>query len=238
MHELYANAWSYATPKTGLICEIALITQSIRDINENIKEVIQETYQTIKNTKVGSDKSYICHIFQRGSTSKVDFIRTLPPRFYDKKYFSLYKSHSQQVAGHAAASEKNPDSRSSILKGAFFKWGLPLSLICCAFGVFFLWRFFHPKPAPDADVAKAVLTASVPAAIPVPPVPEVNAVWRVSGYAVDGSTLTIFTVNSSGAVRPLVNPPNYKFIGHSVSVLLPEGGFATSWTSFDKGAKL
>ena len=139
-------------PKSGLTCEVALITQSIRDINENIRGVVDETYQMVKNTKLGSDKSYIVHIFQRGSTSKADFIRTLSPRFYNPGNFPLYKSHSTHKAGDAAAKESNPDKRGSILQGALFKVGIPLSLILIVSGFYFAYRFLHPvvqqkKPA-------------------------------------------------------------------------------------------
>jgi zona occludens toxin len=219
--------------ETGLICEVALITQSINDINENIKDVIQETFRMVKNTKLGSDKSYIVHIFQLGSIKKADFIRTLPPRFYSSEFFPLYKSHSQHKEGDAAAIEKNPDDRSSILKGGLFKIGIPVALIMMIIGVVYLWRVMHPAPVVDVSIGSPVVSG-----IPIRPViaqPEINELWRVSGYYMRGGTYTFIIVNASGVHRYLVNPPSYQFQGFSsVSVLLPEGGFATSWTSFGK----
>jgi hypothetical protein len=35
-------------------------------------------------------------------------------------------------------------------------------------------------------------------------------------------------------MRQLVSPPNFQFLGSGVSVELPEGGYATSWTTLNK----
>lgn len=220
-------------PVTGLTCEITLITQSIRDINENIRDVVQETFQMVKNTKLGSDKSYIVHIFQRGSTSKNDFIRTLPPRFYNSKYFSLYKSHSQHKEGDAAASEKNPDDRANILKGAFFKVGLPIALVLAVSGFYFAWKFFHPAAAVAAPVAASAKSAAVVASPASLPVPVVVDDWRVTGYYMRDSSITVTLQDGGGNLRMLVDPPSYKLSALSIEVGLPEGGFATSWTAFN-----
>jgi zona occludens toxin len=222
----------FSHPVTGLTCEVALITQSIRDINENIREVIQETYQMVKNTKLGSNKSYIVHIFQRGSTNKTDFIRTLPPRFYSPEFFPLYKSHSTK-AGDADAQEKNPDSRSSIFQGALFKIGLPLALCLSVYGFYSTYKFLNPKPVTPSASAGASLPPVV--AIPAPPpVPVISNEWKVTGYFLKNGMYTFLIVNVYGTIRQLVNPPNFQFQGSGVSVELPEGGFATTWANLNQ----
>lgn len=223
-------------PVTGLTCEVALITQSIRDINENLRDVIAETYQMVKNTKVGSDKSYIVHVFQRGSTSKVDLIRTLPPRFYSPEFFPLYKSHSQQVEGDATAQEENPDKRGSILHGALFKIGIPAALVFLVLGLWGMYRFLFPShPKPDEAVA-AMGSPAVQNSLQVSNPPEIVETWRVVGHYRSGGSFVILIGNQYGALRSLVNPPDFQFLGSGVSVMLPEGGFATSWTTFNQKA--
>lgn len=229
-------------PQTGLTCEIALITQSIRDINENIRDVVQETYRMIKNTKLGSNKSYIVHIFQRGSTNKSDFIRTLPPRFYSPDYFPLYKSHSQHKAGDADAKECNPDNRANILYGSLFKIGIPLALVLICTGFYFLWGFFHPASLKQLNSTTAAVPSNLVAGVPVlqPSGPVVVDDWRVIGFYQRGTVITVMIQNAAGKVRFMVEPPNYKISKFGVEVQLPEGGYATSWTAFNtnKGAVL
>lgn len=218
-------------PDTGFICEIALISQSIRDFNENIRDVILETYQMVKNTKLGSSKSYIVHVFQRGSTSKNDFIRTLPPRFYDQQYFPCYKSHSQKKDGQADAVEENPDDRGNVLKGALFKFALPLALVFLVVSIVMLWRFFH-RSAPTVQASNAQNNPSVSAAANVPPVPPVSQSWRVVGIIRTSQSVSVSLVDASGNLRVIQNPPSLKTSPFSVEVPLPEGGFAVSWASF------
>lgn len=224
-------------PTTGLTCEIALITQSIRDINENIRDVVAETFQMVKNTKLGSNKSYIVHVFQRGSTSKSDFIRTLSPRFYKPEFFPLYKSHSQHKSGDADASEKNPDDRGNILKGAIFKIGIPLAIVFMASGFYFLWKFFHPaSPVAQAQISASSSSAVVPinpyapVAPPAPAAPEVS--WRVIGFYQHDSSIVATLKNSDGVIRLIVDPMDYKINAAGLVLRLPEGGYATPWTAF------
>lgn len=222
----------FTHPVSGLTCEVILITQTIKDINENIRENIAETYVTVKNTKVGSDKSYIVHIYDRGTTIKSALIRTLPPRFYKPEYFSLYKSHSQHKNGDAAPQEKTPDSRGNIFQGAYFRIGIPLALFLLVPAGFFLYRFFHPV-APVVAVAKD--GAAVPVVSPsilIKPVESES--WRVVGHYFHNGFYTFIIQNSSGRVRQLVNPPKFQLFGFSSSVELPEGGFATSWAILEK----
>lgn len=220
---------------TGLVCEVALITQSIRDINENIRDVIAETFQMVKNTKLGSDKSYIVHVFQRGSTSKGDFIRTLAPRFYNSDYFPLYKSHSQKQDGAAEAQEANPDKRGSILKGGLFTVGLPLAVVLFGVSLWGVIRFFSPKqPEKVESVQVKPETAQAgqvaQSARAAGRAPEVDKAWRCVGWYVSADSVRVTLINAAGEVRVLVNPPVYKMSPMGVEVELPEGGFATPWT--------
>lgn len=218
---------------TGYTCEVCLITQSVKDINENIKEVVAETFQMVKNTKLGSDKSYIVHIFQRGSTAKGDYIRTLPPRFYNAKFFGLYKSHSQRKEGDAVAQEKNPDSRGNILHGGFFKILIPLMLVLILPSGYFVYRFFKPVSveAFPAVAVPAVAAGAVAGVSAHSSRPVVDSTWRVVGHYFKNEVIVFIVADGEGQMRQLYNPPKFQILGMGSSVELPEGGFATSWAS-------
>jgi zona occludens toxin len=208
-------------PQTGFVCEIALITQS--------------TFQMVKNTKLGSSKSYIVHLFQRGSTSKGDFIRTLSPRFYNADYFVLYQSHSKKQEGGADALEKNPDNRGNILKGGLFTIGIPLALIFIALGIYGVMHFLSPKDIKKPPAAAASSDLKSPAVSA--PAPAVTSEWRVVGWYRANNIFTVVLQNASKQSRIIPNPPNYKISAAGVEVLLPEGGFATPWTGVDSSHK-
>lgn len=220
-------------PITGFCFEVALITQDITDLNKKIRGVVAETYLMVKNTKIGSDKSYIVHVFARARTTKAGLIRTLAPRMYNPEFFPLYKSHSQHHDGDAAPVEANPDDRGNILKGALFKIVLPVGLLICCFAGYMLWRFFHPVTAENLEVKKTLpaVAQSQISESSVSEKPEVKTIWRVSGHYFKGGQLTVILQDAKKNTRYLQNPPNYKLSPLGFEVMLPDGSFATSWTA-------
>lgn len=222
----------FVHPDSGFTCDVALITQNVKDINENIRDVTAETYQAVKNTKVGSNKSFIVHVFQKGSTAKTDHIRTLPPRMYDSKYFACYSSHSQKSEGSADAKEKNPDSRGNILHGPLIKFFLPLSFLILITGIFLLKNIFssHAPLGQKPDIAIPDKKELAPAKKPDI---DLSKNWRVVGWYRAQSVFIVYLINQQKVVRVLQNPPNFKMSGAGVEVQLPEGGFATPWTAIE-----
>ena len=219
----------FTHPETGFCCEVALISQSVNDVNENIKAVVEETYKMVKNTKLGSDKSYIVHVFQQGSVYKKDFIRTLPPRIYQDKYFPLYKSHSQRKEGDAEAVEKSPDKRGSILQGPLFKFGIPFMVILFGLGSFGLYRILHPKNLKKEEQAKEQKAQPAEQAQPAKPADNVSHDWRLVGYLVSRNGIIVSLADASGNIRYLDNPPSLKFSPMQLEVVLPDGSIATTW---------
>ncbi len=222
-------------PETGLICEVALISQSLRDINENIRDVLAETYQMVKNSALGSDKSYIVHIYSRGSTSKDDFIRTLPPRFYNPEYFPLYKSHSQKKDGGADAVEDNPDDRGNILKGAFFKYAMPLSVLLLIAGIWQGWKFFHPDPKAAIASKNAPAASAVPASTPAKPTISYSSTWRLIGYYRANHQTRFLLGDGSGRVRFYSDFKAAVFQAGETEIKLPDGDVVTNWTGSAPG---
>lgn len=218
-------------PTKGFICEIALISQLITDINENIRGVIQETYRMTKLTAVGSDKSYRVDIFSGGSVQKSSFLRQLMRR-YDPKFFPLYSSHSQKTGVDAV--EKNIDSRANILSGALFKIGLPLLLLVGIGAVWTVYSFF--KPAPPKDEKKDVVsTTSSAAARGLPKEPRKNddldETWRAVGwYQTATKEVAYLLEDNKGRVRTLFDPPGHKIHGWQISIKTPEGTDVTTYS--------
>lgn len=164
--------------RTGLICEVALISQTVRDVNENIRDVVQETYHMTKNTAVGSDKTFHVDVYARGSEMKRDLLRSFPG-VYDPIFFDFYKSHSQAQAG-SLPREESVDKRSNILKGPLFKIVIPVMLVVGVIGAWQIFGYFgKSKPVPQSAVENTPVNG--PAA-PVAQSASSNVgPWRVVG---------------------------------------------------------
>jgi zona occludens toxin len=238
----------FAHPETGYVCEVALITQDVSDVNENIRKVIEETYRMVKNTKLGSSKSYVVHVYGRASCTKSNHIQTKPPSMYKAENFHCYKSHSQRKDGAALAVEDNPDKRGSVFSGVFFRFVIPGAVLALGVTVWGLWHFFHRATA-GKGAAAPVVAASAPAlGVPaasvasyrrgeVPPGTPVTPAWRVVGFFRHQGFLSVLLVNAEGGVRSVDVPRGASASALGLDVWLPEGQQATSWTvvKTDKG---
>ena len=219
-------------PETGLICEIALISQVVTDINENIRGVIQETFKTTKLTALGLTKRYSVTVFAGGNTTKANKITQYQCK-YDDKYFPLYKSHSQQTG--ASAVEKNIDDRGNILKGGFFKLWLPFMFILFCLAGMYLWKYFHPEQkktetqvtqsgenqAGTGQAGQAVTTSAS----------MISDEWRLAGvFQKPNGDIVVMLDDGNKKFRYLVNPPYLNQRGWQLNVQLPDSSYATNYS--------
>ncbi|MCE1172490.1 MAG: hypothetical protein LWW84_14395 [Azovibrio sp.] len=185
----------FAHPETGVTCDVALITQDPGDLSRRVRAVVEETYRMEKLTAVGMSRRYRVDIFS-GCSSRPQFLRSLQ-RTYEKKYFPLYKSHSQAKDDSAGPREENIDQRGNILRGALFKVVLPVMALVGMASVYFVWSFLHPEPPPKAKPAQAGAGkpaggANTPAPAGAAPLPGMNSRFRVVGYVAQGSNPRVY----------------------------------------------
>lgn len=212
-------------PKTGLICEIALITQDIQDIHRSVKNIISQTFRTTKLDALGSTKRYRLDVYNK------HYVTRKPLNSYQKeykaKYFPLYKSHSTKQEGDADAQELTTDSRGNILKGKIFV-ALGVLVIVAAFAIYILWGFFHPKPK-ESDNAQTPVTGSTVQTTPqaAPEVPAVSSSWVIKGHYQKGDGYTLVLENEKGAYR-YVSAPMIVFAGLEIRASV-DGQVYTNW---------
>lgn len=83
------------------VCDVIYITQSYRKLSEAIRDNIQIVYRFTKKTAWGQPDRYIRKV-QDGVRGEV---LNVTERTYEKKYFSLYRSHTQGEAGSEAMAD-------------------------------------------------------------------------------------------------------------------------------------
>jgi zona occludens toxin len=196
-------------PVSGLTCEVALISQDVKDINENIKRVVAETYRATKDTAVGSDNTYVIDIFSRGSEMKSKFLRSFKG-YYNKRYFGMYKSHTGAEEGAAAPKENRLDNRGNVLKGPLFKFVIPLGLLLSVFAVSRVWGFFKKdKPADPPAAAQAQQMQPMPPKPPEARSPSGSvSTWRAVGWYSPGKDRVV-VVEKDGQYRQVYPAPGW-----------------------------
>lgn len=217
-------------PVLGFTCEVVLITQDVSDVCLKIRVVVEKTFVMTKHTELGTNKYYRVDVYSRAKVSARAVALNSFQRVYNPDYFLLYKSHSAND-GDIQAKEVSVDKRGNIWARPIIKFGVPLSVLVFGSCFYFLWRFFHPVQVvrPVVSVAVPVVGKSVSGASA--PSAAVSDRWRVFGwYYVDGQ-LVVLARDESAAVRFLYPPKFfYQLKGRTISVSLPEGGFATNYS--------
>ena len=130
--------------------DIILLTQNLRKINIDIRDMVEMTYNTVKNTHLGTDKTYTKRNFI-GATLKNPVSNE--ERKYDKNYFGFYKSHT---ASKSAVKEAEATDTKSVYDTWYVKFGRILILLG-VLGTFYAFYdlFFSSKNEPQAEQAKA-----------------------------------------------------------------------------------
>ncbi|EGQ9112095.1 assembly protein [Vibrio alginolyticus] len=136
--------------------DIILLTQNIRKVHRDIKDMIEVTYRCTKNTAMGSSNSYTKKV-QDGCNGEV--VNT-SIRSYKSEYFPFYKSHSQSNKHVQEAQAKD-------IKPFWKRWPVVGSALLLSLGlVFNIWAWWpEPEKAPE-PVKQQNVNLEVPAGTP------------------------------------------------------------------------
>lgn len=132
--------------------DIILLTQNLRKVHRDIKEMVELTYYCAKNTAFGSDKTYTKKV-RIGATTEVI---NEEQRKYNSSYYPAYQSHTQSKGSvaEAMANDITPIWKRWPFLGAALL--VPLGLSIFAFALSKGDKVETVTPAPVAN------TASVP----------------------------------------------------------------------------
>jgi zona occludens toxin len=157
--------------------DMLFMSQTFNSVHKVIQDRTNKKVTFTKLDAVGLETKYNWTAYQgtlgtRGGSSFVTFSKVADGvGKYDKKFFGTYKSHvSEDIQ-----TENYKDDRFNFFNKKSIKFGLPLLIVACIYGVYYLTRFFSgdiftEKEAErkSAQVEQAKVSAS-PAAVVAPP---------------------------------------------------------------------
>ncbi|WP_260261720.1 zonular occludens toxin domain-containing protein [Vibrio intestinalis] len=116
--------------------DIILVTQNLRKIHKDIKDMIELTYYCVKNTHLGTDKTYTRKNYL-GFELKNPISEE--KRTYEKKYFGFYQSHT-------ASNKAVKEALANDTKSVYNTWSTKLGAIfivggLVAFALIMVGRF-------------------------------------------------------------------------------------------------
>lgn len=218
----------YVDPKTGIACDLVLISQAIEDVHKKIRVVIERTFQMRKIKEFGTKNWYTVHQYERGYIRRSAQINSWR-KSYDPKIYALYDSYAVKV-GAASGIESVVDKRQNILADRSLWIGVASLFVLLVVACGFLWHFFHGAAAEKAPVAKAkpeAKNASGAGQGAAPPrfpaasatMSQIPAVRRLVGFYATPAGLAAVIQVEGGGYRFVYNPENFRQIGNDISVV-------------------
>jgi len=167
--------------------DIVLVTQNLRKIHRDIKDMVEVTYYCAKNTALGSNNTYTRKV---RSGANGDVVNT-SIRKYEQAYFPFYKSHT-------ASNSSVVEAMAADIVPLWKRWPVVGSVLFLTVGIgLLIWSFSPdeevsvPKQTDVVEVVKAPVSEVVPNGTPVKK-PKKNSDWFgpldgfkffVTGYA-------------------------------------------------------
>lgn len=140
----------------GQSTQIVLVTQDLAQISAFARQLVEQTFRTVKLTSLGLQSRFRVDVYAGPVTGPNPPINTrLREIFgrYDKRIFRLYESHTQSEAGTDGADEKAVDRRGNVLLRPLMIAAPVIMLVLGWFGVSTLMKDHHKLQAPAASAA-------------------------------------------------------------------------------------
>ncbi|OAI30064.1 hypothetical protein A1356_22500 [Methylomonas koyamae] len=231
--------------ETGREPDIILVTQSLDDIANAIRNMVETTIICTKLTEIGK-KDAFRRDYYRGAVKgfigpKTSFTRSDSYCTYKETVYRYYKSHTKATA-EVTTVDNSGVVNVTIFNGLAFKLGAAFLVFCI---ITLIWSSYSAKQGidkmtasksatvPDAATSSAVSnapSAPAPGAPPPPPAPKESKRFRLVGRYVQGQAIRWFTITDGHRTRR-IEPANCQ-ISLNDSCLV-DGEIVASYTGPD-----
>lgn len=218
----------FTHPETLVACDLVLMIQDMSTLHRFVKSVVAFTFRTHRKAALGMPNSYSVNAYEGNKLTKATRIGTWV-RKYQKDVFPLYSSFK----GGAKGKLVNADKRQNMLAQKKLLFMLLAAVVCVAFALRTLYKFFNPADSQPVAVAGAAKPSPVGGAAPAPvvvarSVVPVSETWRVAGSMQSGGKAWVVLVNGAGVTR-LESPSMFLNAGAAV-IGDVDGAKVTAWS--------
>ena len=134
----------------GRTNEIVLVTQDLAQLCAFVRGLVEETYRAVKLTAIGQKNKCRVDVYMGAATGQKPGkpMRQLYGS-YKPEIYQYYKSHTRNKTDFAAGMEEKADDRANVLKHPLIKFGIPVSILIMALGVYKAVAYFSPEEHAD-----------------------------------------------------------------------------------------
>lgn len=213
----------HKTGENGLTQEICLITQSPSQIAKVVRDLVDQTVITRKNTAAGSDKTFNMDIYPGCAKGLDNPGQSITGGFgrYKPEIYRFYKSHTKSETG-LPGMEKRADNRGRFWNNPYFRYVLPLIFASGVWGVYYTYTFFSGQKMqkktqkqelqqsiqvhPQNQTKPKLLDNNQPvqSVQNKPEQPLKSMEWRITGVIyINKTSIIVYAENSTGQHRRL-----------------------------------
>ncbi|MET0082675.1 MAG: zonular occludens toxin domain-containing protein [Sedimenticola sp.] len=205
-HKSFLAEHRHRVGQDGRSQEIILVTQDLAQIAAFARQLIEETYRSVKLTAIGQKDKYRIDVYSgavMGNNPRGQRLRQIFGK-YKKTVFRFYSSHTMSETGKAGNEDK-VDKRANALKSSIIRFGIPVGALALIAGVYIavtsLIGIFQTEPeeiprqpevtdryAPKLDIQQHQLPQeqTIPGLqLHEPAEAPYSTVWRLGGF-IDG----------------------------------------------------
>lgn len=223
-HYYFFREHRHFSNEMGDTCDLVVIDPDLTELAKSLRGKIEMSSVTRKLKEIGVNR-YMVDVYSKCRLRKP--IQNLGPYAYKPEIYNLYKSYS-----HEKAKEQQVDGRQNMLKGAFWRYGMPLALVACVAGFYTSWSYLSSmgQKKKTAESAEQTDPKTTPAAEPSQPLadvklkssaPEISDKWRAAGYVQKGGDV-YFYLDDGEMRRVLDNPLTFKLSRRSYELKVGE----------------
>jgi len=128
--------------QSGQTQEIVLITQSPSQIARCVKDLVDQTVITKKNSSVGSDNTYSVDIYQSINVKSQAIFSGFGT--YKQDVYKYYKSHTKSETGNPGF-EKRVDKRGKVWNHPLIIYGVPFAVLLFIIAAYALYSLYSNK---------------------------------------------------------------------------------------------
>lgn len=207
----------------GLTQEIVLLTQTPAQIAKVIRDLIDSTALSIKNTGAGSEKTFTLQLFS-GCIPSID--KPGEPNVsglgrYKPEIYKYYKSHTKTETG-LPGMEIRADKRGSVWSHWYIKYVAPVVFVAAVFGAIHTYKFFsgqltkkpvNKDPIPEQTLQQTIPTPPAPTPPASQPTPTINQSqrYRISALIDVNGVRTIYVDDSQTGKLIKISTENCKY---------------------------
>ena len=158
--------------------DLLLMGQDMRDVHALWRRRVSMRVLFNKLDAVGQERRYNVTTYKATAPEKFEKVSASFGR-YDERYFGTYASHVADDTN----TENYKDARASLANQTWVRWGIPIALVCAAWGAWKAVAFFRQDPAADKAALQAQAKPAAPPPMPAPvaaaPPPPMDYVQRL-----------------------------------------------------------